>query len=144
MPPMSAASPSSTRSPALRSADVAEAYRRALTLYAQNKYSDARALFQQVFDGDPSGQLADNALFWIGETYYVTGDYSSAMRYYERVMKEYATENKAPDAMLKLGFAFEKTGDLGMARRTFEECMKKYPYASAAASAKQELQRIKY
>ncbi|PYQ62928.1 MAG: tol-pal system protein YbgF, partial [Acidobacteria bacterium] len=83
-------------------------------------------------------------LFWIGETYYESGDYQNAMRYYERVTKEYADENKAPDAMFKLGLAYIKTGDLGMARRTFDECIRKYPYSSSAASAKVELQRIKY
>ena len=66
------------------------------------------------------------------------------MRYYERVTKDFTTENKAPDAALKLGMTFEKTGDLGMARRAFDECIRKYPYSPAAASAKQELQRIKY
>ncbi len=132
------------RAAVLQSADVAENYRRALMLFGQAKYAQARAAFQRVFDGDPTGSLADNALFWIGETYYATGDYSNAMRQFERVTKEYATENKAPDAMFKLGMTFEKTGDLGMARRTFEECIRKYPYSTPAASAKQELQRIKY
>ncbi|HEY8182285.1 MAG TPA: tol-pal system protein YbgF [Thermoanaerobaculia bacterium] len=139
-----APSSSSARPAAIRTADVAETYRRALTLYAQNKYSDARALFQQVFDGDPTGQLADNALFWIGETYFAAHDYPNAMRFYERVTKDFATENKAPDAMFKLGVTFEKTGDLGMARKTFEECIQKYPYSTPASSAKQELQRIRY
>jgi len=97
-----------------------------------------------VFDAEPTGQLADNALFWIGETYFAVGDYSNAMRYYERVTKEFAEENKAPDAMFKLGVAYAKSGDLGMARRTFDECIRKYPYSSAAASAKLELTRIKY
>jgi tol-pal system protein YbgF len=142
--PPPAASSSPTRSPALRTADVAEAYRRGLSLYGQAKYPAARALFQQVFDGDPSGQLADNALFWIGETYFTTGDYQNAMRFYERVTKDFATENKAPDAMFKLGVTFAKTGDLGMARKTFEECIQKYPYSTAASSSKQELQRIRY
>jgi tol-pal system protein YbgF len=136
--------PTPARSPALHVADVAETYRRALALYAQAKYSDARAAFQQVFDGDPNGQLADNALFWIGETYFAAADYPNAMRFYERVTKDFATENKAPDAMFKLGVTFAKTGDLGMARKTFEECIQKYPYSAPAASARQELQRIKY
>ena len=92
----------------------------------------------------PTGQLADNALFWIGETYFAAGDYKNAMRFYERVTKDFATENKAPDAMYKLGVSYEKISDLGMARKTFEECIRKYPYSTPAASAKQELQRIKY
>ncbi|HYS54534.1 MAG TPA: tol-pal system protein YbgF [Thermoanaerobaculia bacterium] len=132
------------RSPALHVADVAETYRRALMLFSQGKHAESRAMFQQVLDGDPTGQLADNALFWIGETYFAAGDYNKAMRFYERVTKEFATENKAPDAMLKLGVTYEKISDLGMARKTFEECIRKYPYSTAAASAKQELQRIKY
>ena len=132
------------RPAALHSADVAETYRRGLMLYSQGKQAESRAMFQQVFDGDPTGQLADNALFWIGETYFAAGDYKNAMRFYERVTKDFATENKAPDAMYKLGVSYEKISDLGMARKTFEECIRKYPYSTPAASAKQELQRIRY
>jgi tol-pal system protein YbgF len=132
------------RAATLRSVDIAENYRRALALIAQGKHAEARAAFQQIFDADPTGNLADNALFWIGETYFATGDYRNAMRYYERVIKEFAEENKAPDAMFKLGIAYEKTSDLGMARRTFDACIRKYPYSTAAASSKAELNRIKY
>jgi tol-pal system protein YbgF len=138
------AGPARTLAPTLRQADIAETYRRALMLFAQNRHADARTHFQQVFDADPNGQLADNALFWIGETYFAAGDYSNAMRFYARVTKEYADQNKAPDAMFKIGLAYEKTGDLGMARRTFEECIRRYPYSTPAASAKLELKRIKY
>jgi tol-pal system protein YbgF len=130
--------------PAIHSAQIADEYRRAIVLVSQGKPADARAVFQRVFDADPSGDLADNALFWIGETYFATGTYSDAMRYYERVVKEYPDQNKAPDAAYKLGIAFEKTGDLGMARRTFEECIAKYPYSSPAAAARMELKKIKY
>lgn len=125
-------------------ADIADAYRNALTLFGKGRHAEARAAFQRVFDADPTGELADNALFWIGETYFAAGDYSNAMRYYERVTKEYADQNKAPDALLKMGLTYVKTGDLAMARRTFEDVIKKYPYSTPAASAKYELKRIKY
>ena len=128
----------------LKAAVDSELDRTALMLVGRGKMDDARRTFQKVFDDDPTGDLADNALFWIGETYFAVGDYSNAMRYYERVTKEFAEENKAPDAMFKLGVAYAKSGDLGMARRTFDECIRKYPYSSAAASAKLELTRIKY
>jgi tol-pal system protein YbgF len=140
--PQSAAAPS--RTPALHDAQIAEEYRRAIVLVSQSRHVDARQVFQHVFDSDPTGDLADNALFWIGETYFAAGDYSNAMRYYERVAKEYADQNKAPDAVYKLGIAFEKTGDLGMARRTFEEVIARYPYSSPAAAARMELKKIKY
>ncbi len=125
-------------------ADLYEAYRNALILFGHGKHAESRAAFERIFEAEPSGELADNALFWIGETYFAVGDYSNAMRYYARVTKEFADQNKAPDAMFKMGLTYVKTGDLAMARRTFEECIKKYPYSTPAASAKYELKRIKY
>ncbi|HUJ15705.1 MAG TPA: tol-pal system protein YbgF [Thermoanaerobaculia bacterium] len=138
-----AAAPAAKPGP-IASADIAEDYRQALMLIGQGKLADARGAFQKIFDADPSGHLADNALFWIGETYYQSGDYPSAMRYYQRVINEFPDENKAPDAMLKLALAFIKTGDLGMAKRTLQDCIRKYPYSAPAATARVELQRIKY
>src|SRR5262249_27570127 len=140
-PPPSAAAPHQTP---IAAADIADSYQKALMLIGQGKHQEARAAFQQVFDADPTGQLADNALFWIGETYFASGDSSNAIRYYQRVISEYPSENKAPDAMFKLALAYAKTGDLGLARRTLGECIRKYPYSTAAASAKQELQRVQY
>jgi tol-pal system protein YbgF len=144
--PQPAATAAAARPPAgpPARADIYTQYRNALVLYGKNRWADARNSFQQVFDAEPSGELADNALFWIGETFYAAGDYTNAMRYYARVTKEYPNENKAPDAMFKTGLAYVKTGDLAMARKAFEETMARYPYATSAASAKAELARIRY
>jgi tol-pal system protein YbgF len=143
--PSAPARPTPATKPAVvASADIAESYQRALMLVGQSKQAEARTAFQQVFDADPTGHLADNALFWIGETYYAAGDFPSAIRYYQRVVTDFPDENKAPDAMFKLALAYVKTGDVGMARKTLEECIRKYPYSTPAASAKLELQRIKY
>jgi len=128
----------------LRSAQIADSYRNALVLYGKGKHADARRAFQDVFDSDPTGELADNSLYWIGETYFAAGDYTNAMRYYERVTKEFGEQNKAPDALYKIGLTFEKTGDLSLARGAFEDLIRRYPYSQPAASAKLELKRIKY
>jgi TolA-binding protein len=40
--------------------------------------------------------------------------------------------------------ALEKSGDLQLAKQAFDECIKRYPYSTSAASAKQELERIKF
>ncbi|HEX3107812.1 MAG TPA: tol-pal system protein YbgF [Thermoanaerobaculia bacterium] len=129
---------------ALVSAGVADTYRNGLMQYGRGRYDDARKTFQQVFDADPTGDLADNALYWIGETYFAAGNYAEAMKFYRRVTAEFSEANKAPDAMFKTALAFEKTGDLGMARNTLDEVIRRYPYSSSAASAKLELKRIKY
>lgn len=123
---------------------VADQYRAGLELFGKGSIDQARTTFQQVFDADADGELADNALYWIGETYYVTGKYADALKLYRRVVDEYSDQNKAPDAMLKIGLAYSKLGDLALARRTFQELVGKYPYSTSAAAAKYEMKRIQY
>jgi tol-pal system protein YbgF len=130
--------------PALVSAKLAEDYRQAIILFGRGRHTDARRSFQEVFEADTNGDLADNALFWIGETYYAAADYSNAVRFYMRVVNDYAEENKAPDALLKVALAQERTGDLALARKTFQRVIERYPYSSTASTAKSELQRIRY
>ncbi len=132
------------KTPALKAADTAALYRNAMVLHGKGRFAEARAMFQQVFDADPSGDLADNALFWIGETYYAGGEYNDAIRYFKRVVDEYGDQNKAPDAMYMLALSYEKTSDLALARTTLQQVMARYPYSAPAASAKSELNRIKY
>lgn len=125
-------------------ARLAEDYRQAIMLYGKGRHADARAAFDAVFRADPSGDLADNALFWIGETYFAAGDYTNAVRFYNRVVTEFADQNKAPDALFKTALAQERTGDLALARRTLQQVIQRYPYSTPASSAKAELQRIKF
>ena len=129
---------------ALRGAQLAEQYRSAIMLYGDRRVPEARAAFQAVFDADPGSELADNALFWIGETYYSAGDWQNAISFYRRVSTEYGDQNKAPDAVYKLAMAYARTGDLALARQTFQEVIARYPYSTPAASSRRELERIKY
>jgi tol-pal system protein YbgF len=144
---MAAASPEAPAQPvqrALVGAKLAEDYRQAIMLFGRGRHADARRAFQQVFDSEPTGDLADNALFWIGETYYAAGDYTNAVRHYARVVNEFSDQNKAPDALFKTALAQARTGDLALARRTLQQVIDKYPYSSTASSAKAELQRIRF
>jgi tol-pal system protein YbgF len=134
---------------ALAGAKLAEDYRQAIMLFGRGKHADARRAVQSVFDSESSGDLADNALFWIGEfwigeTYYATADYTNAVRYYMRVVNDFSDQNKAPDALFKIALAQARTGDLALARRTLEQVIERYPYSSTASSAKAELQRIRF
>lgn len=143
-PAQAVPAPASEPQRALVGAQIAENYRQAIMLVGRGRHADARRAFEAVFDADPSGDLADNALFWIGETYYAAKDYTNAVRYYQRVVNDYATQNKAPDALFKIALAQERTGDLALARRTLQQVIERFPYSSPASSAKAELERIRF
>ena len=140
--PQPQAAPSASR--ALAGAEIADRYRSAIVLYGQSRYAESRAAFQAVLEADAGGELADNALFWIGETYFAASDWANALTYYRRVANDYADQNKAPDALYKLGLTQVKTGDLILARQTLQEVISRYPYSAPASAAKAELNRIKY
>ena len=136
------AAPSPQR--ALTGAAMAQKYRSAIELYGKGQIDNSRKIFQEVLDAEPNGELADNALYWIAETYFVTARYSEALKLYERIVRDYSEENKAPDAMLKMGLAYVRLGDLALARTTFQQLINKYPYSTPASTAKLEINRIKY
>jgi tol-pal system protein YbgF len=129
---------------ALAGAQLADEYRQAIMLFGKGRHAEARRGFQAVFDADPSGDLADNALFWIGESYFAAKDNSNAMRFYSRVVNEFSEQNKAPDALFKIALCQVRTGDLALAKKTLQQVIDRYPYSSTASSAKAELQRIRY
>jgi tol-pal system protein YbgF len=142
-PPVTAA-PAARPSPAISPASVTDRYREALVLFGKGQINDSRAMFQQVFDADPNGDLADNALFWVGETYFVSGRYREAIEQYRRIETDFSNQNKAPDALLQLGLAQAKLGDLALAQRTLEGLINRYPYSTAANAAKAEIKRLRY
>src|SRR5688500_4373396 len=105
--PSTAARPSAIPPPqrALTGAAMAQKYRSAIEMYGKGQIDNSRKIFQEVLDAEPNGELADNALYWVAETYFVTAKYSDALKLYERIVRDYSEENKAPDAMLKMGLA---------------------------------------
>jgi tol-pal system protein YbgF len=143
-PVVSTPAPEEQPQRAVIGAQLAEDYRQAIMLFGRGRHQEARRGFEAVFAADSSGDLADNALFWIGETYFAAGDLNNAVRYYTRVVNEFSDQNKAPDALFKTAMAQAKTGDLALARRTLQQVIERYPYSSTASSAKAELQRIKF
>lgn len=140
----SPASPPPQPQRALTGAAMAQKYRSAIELYGKGQIDNSRKIFQEILDSEPNGELADNALYWIAETYFVTAKYPEALKLYERIVRDYSEENKAPDAMLKMGLAYVRLGDLALARTTFQQLINKYPYSTPASSAKLEINRIKY
>jgi tol-pal system protein YbgF len=128
----------------LTASEAAERYKQSMVLYARGRIDDARSGFLQVYESDPSGELADNALYWIGESWYVMGNTAEAIRYWDRVISEFPDQNKAPDAFLKKSLALVRRGDLSLARKTLQDLIERYPYSTAASAASQELERIRY
>ena len=118
------------------------AYTQAFDALKSSNYPTAISGFRSYLAQYPSGSLADNAQYWLGEAYYVTRDFDQAATAFRMVGERYPSSRKGPDALLKLGFSQFELKRYGEARATLSEVVRKYPDSDAAKLATERLARI--
>jgi len=136
-----AARPTPAEKPA-EAATESELYQAAKNAFDKEQFAQAREAFEKLLDRYPQSQEADNAQFWIGETYYREKWFEKAILEYQKVIEQYPKGNKVPSAMLKQGFAFEQLGDSANARLVLRELMRKYPETNEAKIAEEKLDKL--
>ncbi|MGH8551880.1 MAG: tol-pal system protein YbgF, partial [Methylococcales bacterium] len=125
------------------SQDAEKLYQEAFVIFNAGRYDDAIASFSRVIESSPTGEFADNAQYWLGETYYVKRDFDAARSNFSQVMEKYPTSNKIPDAILKLGFIEYETSNWKSAREILNSLIEQYPASNAAQLAQDRLNRMK-
>jgi TolA-binding protein len=123
-------------------ANVNELYERALQAFDRQAYGDSQRLFEQILTAAPTGLLADNAQYWVGECAYAVEDYTGALDAFKRVFNYTETE-KDDDAQLKLGYAYLKLRDLESALIEFKRLTVDYPQSEYLSRAEEQIRRIR-
>jgi tol-pal system protein YbgF len=124
------------------SKDKVSLYEEAYDDFKDKKYKGAREKFETFMKEFPQDELADNAQFWIAETYYGEKDFEAAILAYETVLKKYPKSEKAVGALLKQGFAFIELGDKKTGKTILEKVMELYPTSREAELAKKKIDEI--
>lgn len=124
-------------------ASEANIYNIAKNAYDREDYETARQGFEAFIKQFPKSKEADNARFWIGESYFKERWYQKAILEYQEVIEKYPKGNKAPSAYLKQGLAFEQLGEQTNARLVFQELIRQFPNSGEANVAKQKLSQLK-
>lgn len=133
-----------TPDPTPLAAETDEAiYRRAITLMDGEKYSESRSTFDALIQRYPKSKLADNARFWIGETYYREKEYASSILEYQKVVETYPKGDKVPAALYKQGLAFIEIGEKEGGLATLQQLVSKYPKSREAKLAKDAIKKAK-
>jgi len=117
-------------------------YLSAKNAYDKGDFNAAREGFKSFLKQNPKSENADNAQFWIGETYYREKWYEKAILEYQKVIETYPKGNKIKASLLKQGFAFFNLGDEANARLILSELIKKYPKSNEAKIAENKLKGI--
>lgn len=104
-----------------------EQYNFAYDLLKKHQWDAGRQAMQLFLDKHPKDELADNAAYWIGETYYINKQYKEAAKAFLDGYKKYPKADKAPDNLLKLAKSLEGMGQPENACTTYAKLLEDYP-----------------
>lgn len=119
--------------------DGTKTYDTALQLFKDKKYKESKEKFEVFLKDNPKSDLADNALFWIAETYYAEKNYEDAILAYEALLKKFPDSKKTSSALLKQSFAFIEIGDAKTGKIILKKLVEKYPDSKDAELARKKL-----
>lgn len=127
--------------PALSGSDQ-DNYQAAFDLLKNGQYEQSAEAFRQFLVVFPSSPLADNAQYWLAETYYVQRQFTTALPAFQLVVDNYPNSIKLPDALLKIGFCNYELKQWDEARAALERVVREFPDTTAARLATQRLERM--
>lgn len=113
-------------------------YNSAYKLYQVGEYKTARKSFLDFLQDYPKHTYADNALFWLAESYYNESNCPQALLYYERVLNEYPHENKIPESLYKKTSCLIKTSQEDEAKQALLSLIKTFPGHPSTQKAKKK------
>lgn len=119
-----------------------EAYAAALDKLKGRDYAGAEKAFVDMIARYPDSSLADNAKYWLGETYYVEKHYPEALNAFQRVLHEHPDSRKVPDALLKAGYSYYEQKRYKESRDYLTRVLKQYPDSNAATEARERLKHM--
>ena len=132
--------PSAAAEPKTRETEL---YDKSIALYRDGKYEEAVEGFRSFLKTFPKSDRADNAHFWIGESYMALKQYEQAILAYQEVIKNYPKGNKVPSALLRQALAFLEIKDQTSAKLLLNRVVKNYPNSSEAKIAQNKLATLK-
>jgi tol-pal system protein YbgF len=126
--------------PSERAGDAANDYRLAVELVKAGRHDDAVAALRGFITRYAQHDFADNAQYWLGESYYAAKDYPNALKEFRAVIETYPRGNKVPDALLKVGYCYLALHQNDKARAVLKQVVNLYPMSEPAAIAAQRLE----
>ena len=117
-------------------------YEQAYADYAGGQWSIAINGFEMYLKTFPKSEMADDAQYYIGESYASASNHKDAVVAYQKVIDDHANGDMVPEAWYKLGISYDRLGQPDRARAAFEQVVKQFPESQAGGLARQALERV--
>ena len=123
--------------------DEESRYSEAFNLLKQGQHDKAVDRFRAFLQQYPGSQYADNAQYWLGESFYAKRKFKTAIKEYKKLLSQYPDSGKASHAQLKIGYCYDELGEKDFAQGELEDLIARYPGTSAASLAEERLALIR-
>ena len=118
------------------------AYTKAFNFLKEGRYANSIEAFGSFLKAYPSGDYADNARYWLGESKYVSRLYPEAIKEFQRVLSDHPGSPKLADAKLKIGYAYYELERWSDAKKVLKSLVNEHQGSSIARLASKRLDRI--
>ncbi|HPW56888.1 MAG TPA: tol-pal system protein YbgF [Thermoanaerobaculaceae bacterium] len=125
-----------------RSNEPTQLYNAAYEDYLRGNFDMAIQGFREFAKRYPSTDLADNALYWVGESYYSKKQFREAIEAFTELLNTYKSSDKAAAALLKKGLAYQESGDRSQAVINLQYVLYEHPGSKEAELARARLQAM--
>ncbi|MEM7612490.1 MAG: tol-pal system protein YbgF [Pseudomonadota bacterium] len=120
-----------------------ENYQAAFELLKEGRYDQSAKAFEQFLVTYSDSDLADNAQYWLAESYYVSQKFSEALPIFNTVISDYPQSRKVPDALLKIGYCNHELKRWDAAEAALSRVIDDYPETTAARLASKRLEQVR-
>lgn len=128
-----------TRVPA---SDPETLYQEAYASYRAGTHDLAILGFERYLETYPDTELADNATYWMGESYFAQGRFRQAVVAFDDVLAKYPRSEKTASAMLKRGYSHLQLGERDRGLDELRALVRTHPSSEEAALARQQLETL--
>ena len=122
--------------------DPQTAYDDAYGEYQRGRYELALIGFKDYLETFPDTDLADNALYWIGECHFTQQRFDLAIEAFNDLVIRFPGSDKVASAQLKGAFAHIQRGDLDRGFEQLRELLRQHPSSPEAELARREINRL--
>ncbi|MBI4595311.1 MAG: tol-pal system protein YbgF [Candidatus Tectomicrobia bacterium] len=149
LPPTQEQTPGSTTSapsqPGMQVAGIPpqQIYQTAYQDYVNKNYELSILGFREFLARNPKSPLADNAQYWIGESYYSLNKFNEAIVEFNRVIENYPNSSKKYASLLKKGYSLIEIKRTDEGTRELQNLIRLYPQTEEAKLAEAKLKSIR-
>lgn len=123
--------------------DEKAAYDNAFSALKDLRYAESAQAFLDFIEQYPNSDYADNAQYWLGESFYAAGNYDLALNAFNSLLSDYTDSSKTADALLKIGYSHYEKKEWPQARAALEQVKAQYPDTTLSRLADSRLRNMR-